>query len=259
MYFPQDEEKRLSLRTARDYLKLAGNWPRLCDKHPDGFASQRQAMKALAAIDQADRSDPDGANSAARCRIGDGAEESGVTALTRAGSQQQRKKKRTRTGPVWRASGPFVSEAYMRVARQVPASTINATSVSPKSQAAVLRAMRGEVFTGSGDAVAGAPSLADPTAACDADATAHRRLAFVAARRLRKLADWLVAIAAGAPAAELAVRINALATDLLLDSASAVSGVGASTSGEVYFIEAVGAERMLIPRNVAPVHDMSWR
>ncbi|HJT31341.1 MAG TPA: hypothetical protein VJ783_04775, partial [Pirellulales bacterium] len=41
--------------------------------------------------------------------------------------------KRTRTGPVWRVSGPFVMEA------KAPARKINATSVSPKPQAAVLR------------------------------------------------------------------------------------------------------------------------
>ena len=35
----------------------------------------------------------------------------------------------------------------------MPATKINATSVSPKSQAAVLRALRGVVFTGSGDTV----------------------------------------------------------------------------------------------------------
>ena len=128
----------------------------------------------------------------------------------------------------------------------MPASKINATSLSPKSQAAVLRALRGVVFTGSGDTVEGVPCIAGPTAACDADPAAKRRLAFVAARRLRKLAGWLVATAAGgraagARAAELAERINALATDFLLDV-----GVGASTSGEVYFIEAVGAERVKI-------------
>jgi hypothetical protein len=133
------------------------------------------------------------------------------------------------------------AQRYIRVARQVPASKIDATSVSPKSQAAVLRAIRGVVFTGSGKTVAGAPSLAGPTAACAADPAAHRRLAFVAARRLRKLAGWLVATPAGASAAELAERINALATDFLFDV-----GVGAGTSGEVYFIEAVGAERVKI-------------
>ncbi len=49
--------------------------------------------------------------------------------------------------------GTFVFRASaahrMRVAWQAPASKINATSVSPKSPAAVLRALRGVVFTGS--------------------------------------------------------------------------------------------------------------
>jgi hypothetical protein len=48
-------------------------------------------------------------------------------------------------------------------------------------------------------------------------------------------------------AAELAERINALASDLLLDV-----GVGPGSSGDVYFIEAVGADRVKIgvSRNV---------
>jgi hypothetical protein len=50
-----------------------------------------------------------------------------------------------------------------------------------------------------------------------------------------------VASAAGARAVELAERINALATDFLLDV-----GACAGTSGEVYFIEAVGADRVKI-------------
>ena len=45
------------------------------------------------------------------------------------------------------------AQRSMRVARQLRASKINATSVSPKSQAAVLRAIRGVVFTGSGEVV----------------------------------------------------------------------------------------------------------
>jgi hypothetical protein len=73
------------------------------------------------------------------------------------------------------------------------------------------------------------------------DAAAFRRLAFVAARRLRKLAASLLATAASAHAGQLAERINSLAADLLLDA-----GVCGSTSGEVYFIEAVGADRVKI-------------
>ena len=133
------------------------------------------------------------------------------------------------------------AQRYMRVARHLPASKLDATSVSPRSQAAVLRAMRGVVFTGSGDRAGGRPALTGPTTACDADPAAHRRLAFVAARRLRKLAGWLVATAADKHASALSERINTLAADLLLDV-----GVCAGTSGEVYFIEAVGADRVKI-------------
>src|SRR5690349_14098972 len=39
MHFPQNEEQRLSLRTARDYMRLARNWSRLSAKHPEGFSS----------------------------------------------------------------------------------------------------------------------------------------------------------------------------------------------------------------------------
>ena len=124
MHFPQDEEKRLSPRTARAYMQLARNWLLLSAKHPEGFSSQRQAMKALAAIIQADKSRPDGASSAARCQSGDGVTESGATALTPALSQRERGKKRSRTGPVWRASGPFVKEA-LRLVRSINDSLTN--------------------------------------------------------------------------------------------------------------------------------------
>lgn len=80
------------------------------------------------------------------------------------------------------------AQRYMRVARHLPASGIDATRVSHRSQAAVLRAIRGVVFGAAApadnSALGGAPALpeiADEAAAC-------RRLAFVAARRLRKLA-----------------------------------------------------------------------
>jgi hypothetical protein len=124
MHFPQNEDQRLSLRTARGCMRLARNWSRLSAKHPAGFSSQRQAMKALAAIVQADKSDPDGASSAARCRTGDSATQSGATALTPALSQRDRGKKRSRTGPVWRASGPFVKEA-LRLVRSINDSLTN--------------------------------------------------------------------------------------------------------------------------------------
>jgi hypothetical protein len=105
-------------------MQLARNWSLLSAKHPEGFSSQRQAMKALAAIIQADKSGPDGASSAARCRSGDGITESGATAVTPALSQRERGKKRSRTGPVWRASGPFVKEA-LRLVRSINDSLTN--------------------------------------------------------------------------------------------------------------------------------------
>ncbi|MGH7136582.1 MAG: hypothetical protein ACREHD_12640, partial [Pirellulales bacterium] len=123
MHFPQDEEKRLSPRTARTYMQLARNWSRLSAQHPQGFSSQRQALKALAAIVQVDKSDPDGASSAARSRSGDGATPSSATALTVL-SQKETKGKRSRTGPVWRASGPFVKEA-LRLVRSINDSLTN--------------------------------------------------------------------------------------------------------------------------------------
>jgi hypothetical protein len=96
MHFQQaDKVKRLSPRTARKYMQLARNWSQLSAQHPEGFSSQRQALKALAAIVEADKSDPDGASSAARGQSAGG--------------------KRKRSGPVWRASGPFVKEALALV------------------------------------------------------------------------------------------------------------------------------------------------
>jgi hypothetical protein len=120
------------------------------------------------------------------------------------------------------------AQRSMSVARHLPASGSDATRVSPRSQAAVLRAIRGVVFTGSAAAAEGAPRLAGPPSECDDDPTERRRVAFSAARRLRKLAGSLLATTAGARATELIERISALATDLLLDV-----GICAGTSGEV--------------------------
>ena len=109
----------------------------------------------------------------------------------------------------------------------------------------MLRAIRGTVFTDPSVADAGPvaagtlTSSATPSAADDQ--AARRRLAFIAARRLRKLAGSLSAVGAGACVAEITARINALAADLLLDV-----GVCRNTLGEVYFIEAVGADRVKI-------------
>jgi hypothetical protein len=138
------------------------------------------------------------------------------------------------------------AQRYMRIARHLPESGIDATRVSHRSQTAVLRAIRGVVFATPGGAAGGAPCCADSGLECADDATAHRRLAFIAARRMRKLAAVFSATG-GDHAPELAERINALATDLLLDV-----GVCRSSTDDVYFIEAVGADRVKIgvSRNV---------
>ncbi|HET6881596.1 MAG TPA: hypothetical protein VFI31_15640 [Pirellulales bacterium] len=61
MHFKQkanhdDGTRPLSLRTAQKYMQLARDWSHLLAKHPEGFASQRQAFKALAAIARAEQS-----------------------------------------------------------------------------------------------------------------------------------------------------------------------------------------------------------
>lgn len=103
MHFQRDKEKRLSPRTARTYMQLARNWSLLTAQHPEGFSSQRQAVKALAAIVQADKPEPEGVSLAARSQSGD---------ASPAARGQTGGGKRRRTGPVWRASGPFVKEAW---------------------------------------------------------------------------------------------------------------------------------------------------
>ena len=100
-----DKDKRLSSRTARQYMQLARNWALLSAQHPDGFSSQRQAMKALAAIVQAEKTDPSGLTLAARCQSADGSP----------AARSQARGKRRCTGPVWRASGPFVREVLTLV------------------------------------------------------------------------------------------------------------------------------------------------
>ncbi|HET6884182.1 MAG TPA: GIY-YIG nuclease family protein, partial [Pirellulales bacterium] len=133
------------------------------------------------------------------------------------------------------------AQRYMRVARHLPASQLEATRVSPPSQRAVLHAIRGAVFvSAAGEKSAAAGALPAPGVVVD-EAEARRRLIWIAARRLRKLAGSLSALGGGACLADVAARISALATDLLLDT-----GISASTSGEVYFIEAVGADRVKI-------------
>jgi hypothetical protein len=136
------------------------------------------------------------------------------------------------------------AQRYMRVARHLPAARLQATSLSLRSQAAAMRAIRGAVFTSppaEGTPAVGGSTAATalPPAAADDEATA-RRLALVAARRLRKVARSLAASQA-ACAVDMASRIHTLATDFLLDA-----GLGPSTRGDVYFVEAVGAERIKI-------------
>ena len=148
------------------------------------------------------------------------------------------------------------AQRYMRVARHLPASGIDPTRVSHQSQRAFLRSIRGVVF-GEPDAAAKDEPTVPPPAQSDAAAAdnpeARRRLSFIAARRLRKLAGEVAAIAGGTDraasgnhAAELVERINALAADLLLDLGEGSSADYGGTGAEVYFIEAVGADRVKI-------------
>jgi hypothetical protein len=102
MHFQQDKDQWLMPRTARTYMQLARNWSLLTEQHPEGFSSQRQAVKALAAIVQADKEDLSGASLAARSQTDD------PSSVARS---QSARGKRKRTGPVWRASGPFVEDA----------------------------------------------------------------------------------------------------------------------------------------------------
>jgi len=101
---------RARLHAARPQLS------RLIAQHPEGLSSQRQALKVLAAIVQTDKRDPDAASSAARSQsavAGPTARgQSAVASSAARGASAGRK--RRRTGPVWRASGPFVREAPRR-------------------------------------------------------------------------------------------------------------------------------------------------
>ena len=132
------------------------------------------------------------------------------------------------------------AQRYMRVARHLPASGLDPTRASHQSQRAFLRSIRGVVF-GEPPAKAKDEPAAPPLGESADDPDARRRLSFIAARRLRKLAGEVAGRGSGNHAAELVERINALAADLLLDL-----GEGSSASGEVYIIEAVGADRVKI-------------
>jgi hypothetical protein len=89
-----DGTRPLTLRTAQKYMQLARDWSKLIAQHPQGFSSQRQAFKALAALVQGDEP---------RRIRGIGAARGANTGAP------------ARTGPVWRASGPFVNEALRLV------------------------------------------------------------------------------------------------------------------------------------------------
>ena len=63
MHFKQkadrdDGTRPLTLRTAQRYMQLARDWSQLIAEHPEGFSSQRQAFKALAAIARAEENRP---------------------------------------------------------------------------------------------------------------------------------------------------------------------------------------------------------
>jgi hypothetical protein len=102
---PDDGTRPLTLRTAQRYMQLARDWSQLIAEHPAGFSSQRQAFKALAAIARAEENRQPKAidgKGAARCANASG---KGAARCANGGNH-------ARTGPVWRASGPFVKEAW---------------------------------------------------------------------------------------------------------------------------------------------------
>jgi hypothetical protein len=101
---PDDASRPLTLRTAQKYMQLARDWSQLLAQNPDGFSSQRQAFKALAAIARADEPKRIRGKGAAR-----GANDSGD--IGKGAARGANDGDRARTGPVWRASGPFVEEA----------------------------------------------------------------------------------------------------------------------------------------------------
>ena len=103
-----DGTRPLTLRTAQKYMQLARDWSKLIAQHPPGFSSQRQAFKALAALVQGDEPRRIRGIGAAR---GANATSGGGKGAARGANGG----KRARTGPVWRASGPFVNEALRLV------------------------------------------------------------------------------------------------------------------------------------------------
>jgi hypothetical protein len=110
MHFKQkanqdDGTRPLSLRTAQQYMQLARDWSQLIAEHPEGFSSQRQAFKALAAIGRADERSAISDKGAAPGANGGGGGGKDAARCANGGG------KPARTGRVWRASGPFVHEA----------------------------------------------------------------------------------------------------------------------------------------------------
>ena len=85
MHFKKDE---FSLRTGQKYMQIARDWTTLIERNPAGFSSQRQALKALAAIVRADEPKAVEGTRAAR----------GAT-------------ERKRAAPVWKAPARLVREA----------------------------------------------------------------------------------------------------------------------------------------------------
>ncbi|HET6883172.1 MAG TPA: hypothetical protein VFI31_23585 [Pirellulales bacterium] len=103
-----DGTRPLTLRTAQKYMQLARDWSRLIAEHPQGFSSQRQAFKALAALVRGDEPTRIRAIGAARGANATSAHGKGAARGANGGAQN-------RTGPVWRVSGPFVNEALTLV------------------------------------------------------------------------------------------------------------------------------------------------
>jgi hypothetical protein len=120
----EDGTQPLTLRTAQRYMQLARDWSVLIAQHPEGFSSQRQAFKALAALAslREDRG-PQAieGKGAARCANGEGRRGKGAARCANddgdveGAARCANGDKPPRTGPVWRASGPFVSEALRLV------------------------------------------------------------------------------------------------------------------------------------------------
>jgi hypothetical protein len=89
-------------------MQLARDWSQLIAEYPEGFSSQRQAFKALAAIARAEE------NRQPKAIDGKGAARCANAARPRA-ARGVKDGAPARSGPVWRASGPFVNEALRLV------------------------------------------------------------------------------------------------------------------------------------------------